>query len=160
MDDPARAAGDTGAGWVAAAIVEAVESGSRFVAPKRVREICRRWAREGPPDVGEASAVEPLPTPTARGRTTRAPILPPRWPSQTPAGQRGLTLVRSMIWPLSSPRRSSGCHLLASQPLEAPVFVVDASSGLTTASSGHRFSKTCAASVRQGVSRLGCARPA
>ena len=36
-------------GWavVAAAIDEAVDSGSSYVAPKRVREIVRRWLREG-----------------------------------------------------------------------------------------------------------------
>jgi hypothetical protein len=43
-------------GWavVSAAIYEAVDSGSSFVAPKRVREIVRRWLRDGLP-VEEAS---------------------------------------------------------------------------------------------------------
>jgi hypothetical protein len=44
---------DAGAaqGWaiVTAAIYEAVDSGSAFVAPKRVREIVRRWLRDGLP---------------------------------------------------------------------------------------------------------------
>ena len=48
-----RIAEDAGAaqGWaiVAAAIYEAVDSGSAFVAPKRVREIVRRWLRDGLP---------------------------------------------------------------------------------------------------------------
>jgi len=39
--------GDTGAAWVMAAIVEAVESGSSYVAPRRIRQICERWRREG-----------------------------------------------------------------------------------------------------------------
>ncbi|HUZ01665.1 MAG TPA: DnaA N-terminal domain-containing protein [Thermomicrobiaceae bacterium] len=47
-DDAARAAGAGGAEWVAAAIREAVASGSRFVAPKRIREILTRWAAEPP----------------------------------------------------------------------------------------------------------------
>jgi hypothetical protein len=38
--------------WIRGAIDEAVDSGSGFVAPKRVREICRRWLAEGlPPEV-------------------------------------------------------------------------------------------------------------
>jgi hypothetical protein len=40
----AQRAGETGSAWVVAAIREAVSSGSRFVAPKRVREILNRWA--------------------------------------------------------------------------------------------------------------------
>ncbi len=46
-DPAARAAGSTGADWVAAALREAVASGSSFVAPKRLREIVTRWAVEG-----------------------------------------------------------------------------------------------------------------
>jgi hypothetical protein len=45
-DPAARAAGTTGAGWVVAAVREAVASGSSFVAPKRIREIIARWASE------------------------------------------------------------------------------------------------------------------
>jgi hypothetical protein len=46
-DRPARVAGETGARWVAAAIVEAVEAGSRYVAPRRIRQILQRWAEQG-----------------------------------------------------------------------------------------------------------------
>ena len=46
-DAPARAAGLRGADWVAAALREAVGSGSAFVAPKRIREIINRWAATG-----------------------------------------------------------------------------------------------------------------
>ena len=42
--------GDQGWAIVTGAIYEAVDSGSAFVAPKRVREIVRRWQREGFPD--------------------------------------------------------------------------------------------------------------
>ncbi len=38
---------ETGWAWVAAAIYEAVEAGSAFVAPRRLREILARWEREG-----------------------------------------------------------------------------------------------------------------
>jgi len=44
---PAQAAGSTGPDWVAAALREAVGSGSAFVAPKRIREIVNRWAVSG-----------------------------------------------------------------------------------------------------------------
>jgi hypothetical protein len=48
-------------GWsvVAAAIYEAVDSGSAYVAPKRIREIVRRWLRDGlPEDIGGAPRLE------------------------------------------------------------------------------------------------------
>lgn len=44
---PAQAAGSSGPEWVAAALREAVGSGSAFVAPKRIREIVNRWASSG-----------------------------------------------------------------------------------------------------------------
>lgn len=49
FDDPARtqAADSSGATWIMAAIVEAVDAGSQFVSPRRVRAICERWARDG-----------------------------------------------------------------------------------------------------------------
>ena len=40
---------ESGWSWVAAAVYEAVESGSSFVAPRRLREILTRWEREGAP---------------------------------------------------------------------------------------------------------------
>jgi hypothetical protein len=42
--DAAERAGISVTGWVVEAIREAVNSGSRFVAPKRVREILNRWS--------------------------------------------------------------------------------------------------------------------
>jgi len=49
FDGPAQARQHDGSGttWVMAAIVEAVDAGSNFVSPKRVRTICERWARDG-----------------------------------------------------------------------------------------------------------------
>jgi hypothetical protein len=46
FDAAARRAGAAAADWLVAAIREAVNSGSRFVAPKRIREILARWAAE------------------------------------------------------------------------------------------------------------------
>ena len=45
----------SGWGWVEAAVWEAVEAGSAFVAPRRLREILLRWEREGFPAPHEPS---------------------------------------------------------------------------------------------------------
>jgi hypothetical protein len=42
----------TGWSWLTAAVYEAVEAGSSFVAPRRLREILSRWEREGAPGGG------------------------------------------------------------------------------------------------------------
>jgi hypothetical protein len=55
---PAGRVGETGADWVAAALREAVSSGSSFVAPKRIREIINRWAA-----VGARPGADPPPAP-------------------------------------------------------------------------------------------------
>ena len=47
--EQARPDQPTGWAWVTAAIYEAVEAGSAFVAPRRLREILGRWEREGAP---------------------------------------------------------------------------------------------------------------
>lgn len=51
--DAWRQRGDRISGWewVAAAVYEAVEAGSTYVAPRRVREIIARWQRDGRPEV-------------------------------------------------------------------------------------------------------------
>jgi hypothetical protein len=59
----------TGLGWVLAAIWEAVNSGSQFVAPKRIAAICDRWVAEG---FGSDHRANPLPPP--------ALTPPPTWP--------------------------------------------------------------------------------
>jgi hypothetical protein len=51
----------TGADWVLSAIREAVESGSHFVAPRRIARICERWAADGgPTTVGLAPQTKAL----------------------------------------------------------------------------------------------------
>jgi hypothetical protein len=52
----------SGWGWLEAAVWDAVEAGSAFVAPRRVREILLRWEREGfpqPRDPGPPRAKPP-----------------------------------------------------------------------------------------------------
>ena len=66
----AHRTGDTGAEWVVAAIREAVGSGSRFVAPKRVREILNRWSKQSDPVRTSAApasgGVDVVPTASTR----------------------------------------------------------------------------------------------
>jgi hypothetical protein len=50
---------ESGWSWIAAAVYEAVEAGSAFVAPRRVREILTRWEREGAPPALTGSGVRP-----------------------------------------------------------------------------------------------------
>ena len=58
----------SGWGWLEAAVWEAVEAGSAFVAPRRLREILQRWERDGFPGTNAATAarhqapVEPVAT--------------------------------------------------------------------------------------------------
>ncbi len=49
FDESAQRVGQAGGEWVIAAIREAVGSGSRFVAPKRIREILNRWSNQSNP---------------------------------------------------------------------------------------------------------------
>ncbi len=73
----AIATGDTRRGsgwlWVASAVNEAVEAGSAYVAPRRIREILQRWERDGLPagTNREATPAEPeapdIPLPHGHG---------------------------------------------------------------------------------------------
>ena len=62
----------TGLGWVLAAIWEAVNSGSQFVAPKRIAAICDRWVIEG---FGSDNRANPNAPPVY--------TQPPNWPMPT-----------------------------------------------------------------------------
>jgi hypothetical protein len=69
----------TGWTWLAAAIYEAVEAGSAFVAPRSLREILGRWEREGAPDGGE-----PVPRRAGEGERSVPAPPPPRLPAGSP----------------------------------------------------------------------------
>ena len=58
----------SGWGWLEAAVWEAVEAGSAFVAPRRLREILQRWERDGFPGTNAA----PLQPQDARAEHTPA----------------------------------------------------------------------------------------
>lgn len=62
----ARRAGATAADWLVAAIREAVNSGSRFVAPKRIREILARWAAEPGDRLRQGGTSAPAPVASLR----------------------------------------------------------------------------------------------
>ena len=51
----------SGWGWLEAAVWEAVEAGSAFVAPRRVREILLRWERDGFPQPRDPGPPQPGP---------------------------------------------------------------------------------------------------
>ncbi|MEJ7838953.1 MAG: hypothetical protein WKF81_09060, partial [Thermomicrobiales bacterium] len=80
FDDAAATSSMTGWRWVADAIDEAVSAGSRFVAPKRIREILGRWQIEG--RGGAFAGSEPK-------RDTEAPVIQiPVTEKRRPAGPR------------------------------------------------------------------------
>ena len=81
----------SGWGWLEAAVWEAVEAGSAFVAPRRVREILLRWEREGFP----SRAIR-----DRRGRSHRATCPSIR--------RRETTSLRRGRWRRSLPSRRSG----------------------------------------------------
>lgn len=128
VDEAARAAGSDGPTWVEAAVVEAVESGSRFVAPKRVREICRRWSREGPPGRGGRSDPGHVVAAVGRRRgpdsTTR-----PTSDSPSPTAPDYLDAPSNQRDPSEEDDLDEALPSAPGQS-EVPIFVVDPSSGL------------------------------
>ena len=72
---------DSGWGWLEAAVWDAVEAGSAFVAPRRVREILLRWERDGFPQPRDPGPPRPEPPRGAPIRPVpRDDITPPRAP--------------------------------------------------------------------------------
>jgi len=84
-DPPATGSETPVLGWtrVATAIYEAVEAGSAFVAPRRVREILTRWERDGFPKDGEATPATP------RGGTLAVDLLDAQPDVPLPHGHGG-----------------------------------------------------------------------
>jgi len=72
----------SGWGWLEAAVWDAVEAGSAFVAPRRVREILLRWERDGfpqPRDPGPPRPEPPHGLPVRRA--PRDDVAPPQAPA-------------------------------------------------------------------------------
>lgn len=130
FDATAREHGATGWGWVAAAIYEAVEAGSGFVAPRRIREILMRWERDGSPDGddpngkrrgnrtgrrsagsrGEAPAAPISPAITRPGAATRPVTAPSARRSVTP-GQRPALVTTGTASPEDEPFTVRECGM-------------------------------------------------
>jgi hypothetical protein len=72
----------SGWGWLEAAVWDAVEAGSAFVAPRRVREILLRWERDGFPQPRDPGPPWPDPPhgPPVR-RVPRDEVAPPPGPA-------------------------------------------------------------------------------
>jgi hypothetical protein len=69
----------SGWGWLAAAVWDAVEAGSAFVAPRRVREILLRWERDGFPQPRDPGPPRPEPPRDRPVRSApRDDVTPPR----------------------------------------------------------------------------------
>jgi hypothetical protein len=70
---------DSGWAWLEMAVWEAVEAGSAFVAPRRLREILARWEREGFPVPRDPAPRPPDPSPSVpkRLRPREAPLPAP-----------------------------------------------------------------------------------
>ena len=69
----------SGWGWLEAAVWEAVEAGSAFVAPRRLREILLRWGRDGfpqPRDPQPPRPAVPVGPPRRIARVDEAPTEP------------------------------------------------------------------------------------
>jgi hypothetical protein len=72
----------SGWGWLEAAVWDAVEAGSAFVAPRRVREILLRWERDGFPQPRDPGPPRPEPPRGVPIRSaSRDDITPPRAPA-------------------------------------------------------------------------------
>jgi hypothetical protein len=73
---------NSGWGWLEAAVWDAVEAGSAFVAPRRVREILLRWERDGFPQPRDPGPSRPEPAPRVPTRSTpQDEITPSRAPA-------------------------------------------------------------------------------
>lgn len=83
----------SGWGWLEAAVWEAVEAGSAFVAPRRLREILQRWERDGFP--GASAAITPR-QPETRSESAA--------PARLPAPVRGAeSTTAAMSEPVAFP---------------------------------------------------------
>jgi hypothetical protein len=124
----AEAVDATGPEWVAAALREAVASGSSFVAPKRVREILVRWAADGHQPLLAASPIPPstgpepdAPTPLPAGDAS--PSLRPPTAAQARAWEAALDRVAATLDRATYQRLLAGSRLLGWRGAEAVVAV-------------------------------------
>ncbi len=116
--------GSTGWAWVTAAIYEAVESGSAYVAPRRIREILARWEREGKPsgddDPGRGGRRATRGNRAIAGATPA--FVPEGAPARRPAivAQQPTTATATLASPRTGPRRGGSQRPAASVVATTP----------------------------------------
>ncbi len=91
-DPAARPYGESGTEWVAAALREAVSSGSAFVAPKRIREIIIRWAA-----TGHQPQLDPLTSLPAAERPAQTSPGDSSAPVRLPRGRSAATVWQAVL---------------------------------------------------------------
>lgn len=84
----------SGWGWLEAAVWEAVEAGSAFVAPRRLREILQRWERDGFPGANTAGASR------QQGTAPAAPVAAPTWLPAPALGVEPDTFAEPVNFPI------------------------------------------------------------
>lgn len=94
---PAEDLPGSGWGWLEAAVWEAVEAGSAYLAPRRVREIVLRWEREGFPTSPDMPPPDPpRGAPPRRARREAAPDVPRMLPPTFVIDEVGLS--NRQVW--------------------------------------------------------------
>ena len=136
FDLSARECGRTelssGWAWVSAAIYEAVDSGSAYVAPKRIREILLRWERDGlPSNDPEAAAPRKSPTRPRPKKTGPEPFTPTGVVQDVPVLPSNTTGVLNDDKPFTAPFFDLGGGLSSVQAWSA-VLALLPQSGVTT----------------------------
>jgi hypothetical protein len=102
--DAARRAETTSAAWVADAIREAVNSGSRFVAPKRIREILVRWS------TATSDQVRPGGPGSGSGLVEHHSLAAPSQPLDASTSTTGRRAARRQPVPIQTDTHSSTQH--------------------------------------------------
>ena len=119
FESAAARSGQSGWEWLGYAIDDAVAAGSRFVAPRRLREILNRWERDGVPaeyipDAPPRSALsQAAAEPVTRRAVSSHRLSGGEWPAQDRP-------VRNQERPVRN-----GDVPLADEPFVAPVFTVE-----------------------------------
>jgi hypothetical protein len=89
----------SGWGWLEAAVWEAVEAGSAFVAPRRLREILQRWERDGFPGTNAVG--------TSRQQGTTEPVAAPTWAAAPARGGEPAMIAEPVNFPIAEVGLSS-----------------------------------------------------
>ncbi|MBA2469483.1 MAG: hypothetical protein H0V37_08760 [Chloroflexia bacterium] len=123
----AARSGQSGWEWLGHAIDDAVAAGSRFVAPRRLREILNRWERDGVPadyipDAPPRSGMaQETPEPVTRRAAASHRSSGGEWPAQ----DRPVRDQERPVQDQDRPARNAAAPLADDKPFVAPVFTVE-----------------------------------